>query len=64
MRTPGLMKLAGEGSRVGRLMEIYNAGPDYGDSFDLSLESIHVVTSLYVITLQTQKFDGLRLCAV
>lgn len=46
MRTPGLMKLAGENSRVGRLMEIYNGGPDYGDSFDLSLESIHVVTSL------------------
>ena len=49
MNTPGFMKLAGEGGRVTRLMEIYNGGPDYGDSFDLSLESIHVVTSLSVI---------------
>ena len=43
---PGLMQLAGEASRVAKLVEIYNTAPDYGEHHDLSVESIHNVTAL------------------
>ena len=46
MNVPGLMHLAGEASRVAKLVAIYDTPPDYGEHHDLSIESIHNVTSL------------------
>ncbi|KAK4050465.1 Type II inositol 1,4,5-trisphosphate 5-phosphatase [Microbotryomycetes sp. JL201] len=46
MNVPGLMHLAGEASRVAKLVAIYDSPPDYGEHHDLSIESIHNVTSL------------------
>ncbi|KAM0793678.1 hypothetical protein ACM66B_001107 [Microbotryomycetes sp. NB124-2] len=46
MNVPGLMHLAGEASRVAKLVAIYDSPPDYGEQHDLSIESIHNVTSL------------------
>lgn len=40
------MQLAGEASRVAKLVQIYDTAPDYGESHDLSVESVHNVTSL------------------
>ncbi|GAA5991111.1 hypothetical protein JCM5350_006668 [Sporobolomyces pararoseus] len=45
-KVPGLLQLAGEPGRVARLVQIFDAGPDYGEHHDLSVESIHNVCSL------------------
>ncbi|ORY80292.1 hypothetical protein BCR35DRAFT_93273 [Leucosporidium creatinivorum] len=46
MNVPGLLHLAGEASRVAKLVAIFDTAPDYGEHHDLSIESIHNVTSL------------------
>lgn len=46
MNVPGLLHLAGEASRVAKLVAIFDSAPDYGEHHDLSIESIHNVTSL------------------
>ena len=46
MKVPGLMHLAGEATRVATLVKIFDSAPDYGEHHDLSIESIHNVTSL------------------
>ncbi|GAA6046580.1 hypothetical protein JCM3770_006220 [Rhodotorula araucariae] len=45
-KVPGLMQLQGEPGRVQKLVHIYDTAPDYGEHHDLSIESIHNVTSL------------------
>ncbi|GAA5908112.1 uncharacterized protein JCM6883_004119 [Sporobolomyces salmoneus] len=45
-KVPGLLQLAGEPGRVARLVQIFDAAPDYGEHHDLSVESIHNVCSL------------------
>ncbi|GAA6035932.1 hypothetical protein JCM8097_005172 [Rhodosporidiobolus ruineniae] len=45
-KVPGLMQLQGEPGRVAKLVQIYDSPPDYGEHHDLSIESIHNVTSL------------------
>ncbi|BGP44501.1 Type II inositol 1,4,5-trisphosphate 5-phosphatase [Rhodotorula kratochvilovae] len=45
-KVPGLMQLQGEPGRVQKLVQIYDTAPDYGEHHDLSIESIHNVTSL------------------
>ncbi|GAA5856182.1 hypothetical protein JCM8547_000808 [Rhodosporidiobolus lusitaniae] len=45
-KVPGLMQLQGEPGRVAKLIQIYDTPPDYGEHHDLSIESIHNVTSL------------------
>jgi hypothetical protein len=47
-KVPGLMQLQGEPGRVAKLVQIYDTAPDYGEHHDLSIESIHNVTSLFV----------------
>lgn len=50
-KIPGLLHLSGEHSRIAKLVHVYNSAPDYGEHHDLSIESIHNVTSLYVGSL-------------
>ncbi|KAM0749221.1 Rho GTPase activation protein [Meredithblackwellia eburnea MCA 4105] len=60
-KIPGLLHLAGEPSRIARLVEIYNSPPDYGERHELSVESIHNVTSLlkkYLRELPEPILDG------
>lgn len=45
-KIPGLLHLSGEHSRIAKLVHVYNSAPDYGEHHDLSIESIHNVTSL------------------
>ncbi|KAI5481741.1 Rho GTPase-activating protein [Pseudohyphozyma bogoriensis] len=45
-KIPGLLHLAGEPARIAKLTSIYDSAPDYGEHHDLSIESIHNVTSL------------------
>ncbi|GAA5837184.1 hypothetical protein JCM9279_005610 [Rhodotorula babjevae] len=45
-KVPGMMQQHGEPSRVAKLVQIYDTPPDYGEHHDLSIESIHNVTSL------------------
>ncbi|GJN92168.1 hypothetical protein Rhopal_005198-T1 [Rhodotorula paludigena] len=45
-KVPGLLQLQGEPGRVAKLVQIYDNPPDYGEHHDLSIESIHNVTSL------------------
>ncbi|KAJ8297144.1 Rho GTPase-activating protein 30 [Rhodotorula toruloides] len=45
-KVPGLMQMQGEPGRIAKLVQIYNTPPDYGEHHDLSIESIHNVTSL------------------
>ncbi|BGP12482.1 Type II inositol 1,4,5-trisphosphate 5-phosphatase [Rhodosporidiobolus nylandii] len=45
-KVPGLMQLHGEPGRIAKLVQIYDTPPDYGEHHDLSIESIHNVTSL------------------
>jgi len=47
-KVPGMMQQHGEPSRVAKLVQIYDTPPDYGEHHDLSIESIHNVTSLCV----------------
>lgn len=46
MNVPGLLHLAGEPTRVAKLVNIFDTAPDYGEHHDLSIESVHTVTSL------------------
>ncbi|BGP21407.1 rho GTPase-activating protein [Rhodotorula toruloides] len=46
LKVPGLMQMQGEPGRIAKLVQIYNTPPDYGEHHDLSIESIHNVTSL------------------
>ncbi|GAA5828222.1 hypothetical protein JCM11251_002642 [Rhodosporidiobolus azoricus] len=46
VKVPGLLKLDAEPSRLAGLIRIYDTPPDYGEHHDLSIESIHNVTSL------------------
>ncbi|KAM0746838.1 RhoGAP-domain-containing protein [Meredithblackwellia eburnea MCA 4105] len=60
-KIPGLLHLAGEPTRIARLVEIYNSPPDYGERHELSVESIHNVTSLlkkYLRELPEPILDG------
>ncbi|KAM0748145.1 hypothetical protein T439DRAFT_75248 [Meredithblackwellia eburnea MCA 4105] len=45
-KVPGLFHNAGEPSRIAKLVDIYNTGPEYGENHDLSIESIHNTTAL------------------
>lgn len=47
---PGLLQMQGEPVRIAKLVQIYNTPPDYGEHHDLSIESIHNVTSLWVFS--------------
>ena len=46
MSEPGIFRLAGEGSRLSELIDIYNMAPLYGDTQALDGEPIHNLTGL------------------
>ncbi|KAL8287075.1 hypothetical protein RQP46_004081 [Phenoliferia psychrophenolica] len=45
---PGFFRNAGDPTRIGKLVVIYDAAPDYGDGHDLSLESVFDVSALLI----------------
>ncbi|KAL8276646.1 hypothetical protein RQP46_010914 [Phenoliferia psychrophenolica] len=60
-RIPGLLNMPGEPARLAKLVDVFNSAPDYGERHDLSIESIHNVTSLlkkYLRDLPEPILDG------